>query len=402
MKRVLFVDDDISVLEGLRPLLRHREPQWTMDFVNSGAQALAEFQSRPYDVIVSDIRMPAMHGTRLLHTVGERWPEAARIALSGISDVEQAIHLAPIAHQFLRKPCEASVLEQVIERSLRLQELLPEPALRAMVGRALRLPPSRRTYAKLQSAVSESELTAHGVAPIVASDPVMAAKVLQLVSSAFFSRCPQTTNIEQAVANLGVQNLRRLVTSGEVFAQWPQKPTIFDLEHLHQHTQAVTCVALALTAGTSIADDGLLAALLHDIGYWILAYKCPRELERAYQWAREKDVTMHEAERATIGSSHAEIGGYLLGIWGLPDSVVAAVAYHHAPERMQPREFNALAAVAIAHALADTDDTAAFRSLLQPDVQVGAEYLESVSAPFSWSEAARRAAVSLQSGRMPP
>jgi HD-like signal output (HDOD) protein/CheY-like chemotaxis protein len=402
MKRVLFVDDDISVLEGLRPLLIHREPQWTMAFVNSGAQALAEFQSQPFDVIVSDIRMPAMHGTRLLRTVGERWPEAARIALSGISDREQSIHLAPVAHQFLSKPCESSVLEQVIERSLGLQELLPEPALRAMVGRALRLPPLRRTYAKLQSAVSENELTAHGVAQIVASDPVIVAKVLQLVNSAFFSRCPQTTNIEQAVANLGVQTLRRLVTSGEVFAEWPLRPTSLDLEHLHQHTQAVTCVAHALTTGTSLADDTLLAALLHDIGYWILAYKCPRELERAYQWACENDVTMHEAERATIGSSHAEIGGYLLGIWGLPDSVVAAVAHHHTPERMQPREFNALAAVAIAHALVDTDDTAAFRSLLQPDVQVGAEYLKSVSAPFGWSEAARRAAVSLQSGTVPP
>jgi HD-like signal output (HDOD) protein len=111
---------------------------------------------------------------------------------------------------------------------------------------------------------------------------------------------------------------------------------------------------------------------------------------------------MHEAERQTIGSSHAEIGGYLLGIWGLPDSVVAAVAHHHAPERMQPRGFDALAALAVAHALAGTDDRAAFRSLLHPDFQVGAEYLESVSAPFDWSEAVRRAAMSLQSGTVPP
>jgi len=147
---------------------------------------------------------------------------------------------------------------------------------------------------------------------------------------------------------------------------------------------------------TSLADDTLLAAHLHDIGYWILAHECPRELDRAYHWALEKGVPMHEAERQTIGSSHAEIGGYLLGIWGLPDSIVAAVAHHHAPERMQPQGFNALAALAVAHALAGTDDTAAFRSLPQPDVKVGAEYLESVSAPFSWSEAMRRAAVSLQ------
>ena len=172
MKRVLFVDDDIQVLEGLRLVLRRREHEWTMTFVDSGARALAEFQTQPYDVIVSDIRMPAMHGTRLLRTVSDRWPEVARIALSGVTDAEQAMHLAPIAHQFLSKPCEPSVLEQVIDRSLGLQELLPEPALRAMVGRARRLPPLRRTYAKLQSALLSDEPTAHEVAQIVASDTV--------------------------------------------------------------------------------------------------------------------------------------------------------------------------------------------------------------------------------------
>src|SRR6266702_2068358 len=158
-----------------------------MTFVESGARALAEFQAQPYDVIVSDICMPAMHGTRLLRTVSDRWPEAARIALSGVSDPEQATHLAPIAHQFLRKPCESLVLEGAIDRSLKLQELLPERALRAMVGRVRRLPPLHRTYVKLQSAVLSIEPTAHEVAQIIASDTVIVAKVLQLANSAFFS-----------------------------------------------------------------------------------------------------------------------------------------------------------------------------------------------------------------------
>ena len=400
MKRVLFVDDDIPVLEGLRLVLRHREHEWTMTFAASGAQALTEFQTQPYDVIVSDIRMPAMHGTRLLRTVGERWPEAARIALSGVSDPEQATHLAPIAHQFLSKPCESSLLEQVIDRSLRLQELLPEPALRAMVGRTRRLPPLRRAYARLQSAVLSDEPTAQDVAKIVASDTVIAAKVLQMVNSGFFRRGRSITNIDQAVTHLGFAALRRLVTSAEVFAQWPPKPmtAILDFERLQLHTQAVTSVARALTLDTSLADETLLAAHLHDIGYWILAHECPRELDRAYHWALENGVPMHEAERQTMGSSHAEIGGYLLGIWGLPDSIVAAVAHHHEPERMQPQAFNPLAALAVAQALAGTDDTAGFRSAIQPDVQVDAEYFESVSAPFSWSEATRRAFVTLQSG----
>ena len=146
------MDDDVPVLEGLRVALRHRAPEWTMTFVDSGARALTEFQTQPYDVIVSDLLHPAMHGTRLLRTIGDRWPEAARIALSGVDDPEQVTHLAAIAHQFLGKPCESSKLEQVIARSLGLQELLPERALRAMVGRIGRLPPMRRVLATLRGA----------------------------------------------------------------------------------------------------------------------------------------------------------------------------------------------------------------------------------------------------------
>ena len=243
--------------------------------------------------------------------------------------------------------------------------------------------------------MSSDTLATHEVARIVASDTVVAAKVLQMVNSGWFCPGRHTTNIEQAVAHLGFAALRSLVTSAEVFAEWPHNPSasIPDFEHLQQHTQEVTHVACALTADTSLADDALLAAHLHDIGYWILAHECPRELDRAFQWALQKGVPMHKAERETIGSSHAEIGGYLLGIWGLPEAIVTAVAHHHAPEKMLPHGFNALAALAVAHALADRDDSASFHALLEPDVPVGPEYLESVSAPFSWSEAMRRSAV---------
>ena len=398
MKRVLFVDDDTPILEGLRLALRHRAHEWSMTFANSGAQALAEFQSRPYDVIVSDIRMPAMHGTRLLRTVSERWPEATRVALSGVADPEQVMHLAPIAHQFLTKPCESSVLERAIDRSLRLQELLPEPALRAVVGRARRLLPVHRTYIKLQSVLLSDTPTTHELAQIVACDTVIAAKVLQLASYAFFGHGRRTNTLEQAVTHLGVATLRQLVISGEVFAQWPSRlaPTVVDLEKLQQHTHAVGRVARALTVDTPFANETNLAAHLHDIGYWILAQECPHELERACRWAVEKGMPMHEAERQTIGRSHAEIGGYLLGLWGLPDAIVTAVSHHHAPERMPQREFDALAALAAAQALAGIDDTAAFGMTLRPDAQVGPEYWASVSAPFSWNEALGRADVSLQ------
>lgn len=401
MKRILFVDDEVPLLEGLRVRLRGMQHKWAMTFANSGGQALAEFQREPYDVIVSDVRMSGMHGARLLRTVSERWPESVRIALSGIADPEQAIRLAPIAHQFLSKPCESPLLEETIERCLALQDLLQRPALRALVGKTQRLSPLRGTHAKLLSVLSCENAPTQDVAQVIASDTIVAAKVLQMVNSAFFRRGRRITNVNQAVAYLGFAAIRNLVMSAEVFAQWPDKSvdTTLYLEQLQQHTQQVVTVAHALTVDTPLVDDTLLAALLHDIGYQILAHECPHELKSARDLALAERVAMYVAEREIIGASHAEIGAYLLGIWGLPYPVVEAVAYHHAPERARPTQFDALAALAVAHALTPADDSTVFGGVLEGDSGVGEEYLASLPAPFDWSEATRRAAACLRTGQ---
>lgn len=400
MKRILFVDDDLPVLDGLRARLHRMSNKWAMAFVDSGGRALAEFQRQPFDVIVSDVRMPGIQGGRLLRTVSERWPEAVRIALSGLTDPEVAVRFAPLAHQFLSKPCESRVLEDVIERCLDLQRLLRQPALRAIVGRMRQLPALRGTYARLQRTLANEEVSVREVAEVVATDPVIAAKVLQMVNSAFFRSGRRMTNIEQAVGYLGFAAIRNLVLSAEVFTLWPMQTrddSPLDLERLQQHAQQVMMVTRALTARSALADDALLAALLHDIGYWILAHECPHDLERAYRCARDEGITLEDAEREVLGASHAQLGAYLLGIWGLPYTVVEAVAHHHAPQRVAQKEFDVLAALAVAHALAGFDDTSAFGGPLAHDQTVDAAYLESLGAPFSWEEASLRARECLSS-----
>ncbi|HVZ36835.1 MAG TPA: response regulator, partial [Polyangiaceae bacterium] len=394
MKRILFVDDDAPLLEALRMRLRCMRSQWAMTFVDSGGQALKALQDERYDIIVSDVCMPGMSGDRLLRTVSERWPETVRIALSGLSDPGEAIRLAPIAHQFLSKPCEAPLLENAIERCLALQDLLSAPALRAIVGRIRKLPPLRGTYAALQSLLWNPNVTVHDVAEVITRDTVIAAKVLQVVNSAFFRQARRISSIEQAVTYLGFAAIRNLVMSAEVFAQWPDRVpgAVISLDRMQDHAHQVLAVSNSLTAGMSISDDAVLAALLHDIGYWVLAYECPRELERAHSLAISRKMTMYAAELEILGSSHAEVGAYLLGLWGLPYSVVEAVAHHHAPQAVAQTEFDVLAALATAHALAPQDDAAAFEGGLESGPAVDASYLASLRSPISWDEAVRRAA----------
>ena len=391
MKRILFVDDEVPVLEGLRLRLHRLSGKWTMEFVDSGALAIEQMQQRSYDVVVTDMRMPTMDGATLLETVSEHWPQTIRIVLSGYSEVQQTVRLVPFAHQYLSKPCKPEQLENVIERCLLLQDLLNEPRLRAITGRIRRLPSLPRVYAALQAAARDDTVSLAQVAKLVSDDSAIAARVLQIVNSAFFRLARRISNIEQAVSYLGIAAIRNLAMSVEIFSRWPGGAGAeLDLGKLQVHAHSVAAAAAALAAKTPFADDAVLAGLLHDIGYWVLVQECPEELMKAVDLAIARQIPMHLAESEILGASHAEIGAYLLGIWGLPYSVVEAVAHHHQPGRVTHAEFDVLGAVVIGHSLASTDDGAAFRRSVPADTKVDHDYLSVVSAPFDWDEAVRR------------
>lgn len=398
-KRILFVDDEAQLLDALRVNLRSRDTQWRPRYVESGARAIAELEQEPVDAVITDMRMPGMDGAELLRIVSVRWPETIRIVLSGHSELQQIKSLVPIAHQYLSKPYDPIGIENCIERCLQLQELLKRPELRALVGRVRKLPAIPRTYAMLKSLVANEDVEISDVATIIATDSAIAAKVLQLVNSSFFGLSRRMTSIQHAVTFLGFAALCNVVLSAEVFSQWGNVGirTGLDIERLQLHARTVAAAGHALTAKTAIADDVVLAGLLHDIGYWILAQECPNELAEAVEVAATRGISLVDAEIEVIGASHAALGAYLLGIWGLPYSVVEAVAFHHSPHLVRQTEFDTLAATVVAHALTGLGDVSAFRDALVPDEKVGPDYLTALSAPFDWSEAERRVAESLTS-----
>ena len=403
MKRILFVDDEPGALEGLRFRLHRLSSKWEIGWAGSALLAIEHMQRQPYDVVVTDLRMPGMDGAQLLEIVSARWPQTIRIVLSGYADPQQTMRVVPLAHQYLSKPCEPKRLEDVIDRCIQLYDLLYGPRLRAIVGGIRKLPTIPRIYSALQGIVKDDKVTVSEVARLVGTDPAIAARVLQIVNSAFFRLARRITKIEQAVSYLGFTVIRNVATSVEIFSQWPSNAS----GHLKQaklqaHVRAVAAAASALTVQTSIANDTMLAGLLHDIGYWVLAQECSAELRASAELAAAARIPMHEAESRVIGASHAEIGAYLLGLWGLPYSVIEAVAHHHEPQRVSQSYFDVLAALAVAQSLVPADDASAFDFTVPADSRVDESYLISVKAPFDWSEAQRRVADTIQSAEVPP
>jgi HD-like signal output (HDOD) protein len=398
MKNILFVDDERDLLDSLKARLYKHRHDWNMQFVLSGDEAIGVLEQQTIDLVVSDVRMPGMDGGQLLSVVKQRWPTAMRIIVSGYADPVQAVRLTSLAHQYVAKPCDGGELENIIERCFYLRDMLAQESLRKVVGRIGKLPAMPKTYGLLQEALAQPSVTAGEIGDIVNADAAIASKVLQITNSAFFRLRKPMVRIKDAVTYLGFATVRNLVLSAEIFSQWraPEGLSDVDPERLQNHAQCAAAACKALSGGRALADDAWLAGLLHDIGYWILIQECPKELGRAIELARAEDLPLVECERRITGASHAEIGAYLLGLWGLPYSIIEAVALHHTPGSVAPHGYDLVGALAVSHALLDPANAHGILAAAPPDQGVNAEYLASLQAPFDWQEAQTRVMNALQ------
>lgn len=355
MMRVLFVDDEPNILQGLQRLLRPMRGEWDVSLAPGPREAIALLERSHFDVVISDMRMPEMTGAELLGRIRDTHPAIARIVLSGHSHMDSAVRSAGIAHQCLAKPCDADVLCKTIARVVTLRQLLQDEKLTKLVAGIGSLPSLPSSYASINNELCSEDPSLQRVAEIIASDIAMSAKVLQLVNSAFFGLARRIDTIEQAVTLLGTDILKSLVLSNAAFSQFQPHSPRFSLEKLWRHSLLVGSVAasIAKTEGADRVTIGetLQAGILHDLGQLILATHMPAALDAAVAASEARNISLFEAETDVLGTTHAHVGAYLLGLWGLPDNTVEAVALHHEPNSVALTSFAPLIAVHAANAL---------------------------------------------------
>jgi HD-like signal output (HDOD) protein len=354
MTRILFVDDEPNVLEGLKGMLRRHRREWEMVFACGGAAGIAELRKGPFDVVVSDMRMPGIDGASLLKTVQDMHPHAVRIVLSGQTDEDASRRVVNVAHQFMAKPCDPVVLQQVIGRACKLQALLAHPVLREAVGRVGQLPVKPRTYSRLIAVLENPRSSTRDAAAVVSEDIATSAKILQVVNSAFFGLPRRVSDLESAVAYLGLEVVKALALSLELGATLVSSPPCpgLTMERVQTHALLSARLVRRLLAGRPSAQDAFAAAMFHNVGLLILMDRLSDALRDALTKARSGARTLAEAEVEALGVTHGEIGAYLLGIWGLPYPIVDAAAFHQSPGKGGPAPFDLTGAVHVASALA--------------------------------------------------
>ena len=363
MRRVVFVDDAPEILKHLQRTLASMESEWRMEVFSTAKSALAAMGEAPCDVVVSDMTMPGMDGAQFLTEVRKVCPQTIRIVLSGDQSPVNYLRSASVAHRFLQKPVDVETLKATIAQAEALRAVLANPALRTLVSEIKSLPSLPSIYQDLMHEMQGAQASLKKASRIVARDLGMVTKILQLVNSAFFGLRTHVSDPEQAVALLGFETIKSLVLSSQVFAQFdPARLPAFSLEELWRHAMlTATCARrIAKEAGASqqVIDEAFTAALLHDVGVLVLVANKPDDYRKVLELMRDRHMPDWAAERDIFGADHAHVGAYLLGIWGLSDGIVEAVAFHQHPGDCKASGFHAVTAVHVGNALAETQANA--------------------------------------------
>jgi HD-like signal output (HDOD) protein/CheY-like chemotaxis protein len=319
----LFVDDEPRVLQGLRLGFWSYRDELTTEYCTGGAEALELLAGEPFDAVVSDMRMPGMDGEALLRRVQLVHPDVVRVVLSGQTDRKVAARMVHVAHQFLSKPCDVSVIRQRLGESLQLRPHFAQTGVRALVSGIGQLPVSHDVKLALLAALDGSPLELEPIAAIVLLDSALCAKVLQLANSAFFGPSRQVSAVCDAVRALGAEGLRVLLASGEAVSAKVDPPEQRELQ-ARAHAIAAVAHRVALDVGVDPAQASA-AGLLSMLGARVFCTYLGAAHAQVREQARELCVGIQDLELGRFGVTHARVGAYLASLWGLEPALVAAL-----------------------------------------------------------------------------
>ena len=338
---VLFVDDDRRVQQSLRRIVVSRNLSIDLFAASSAAQATQTLSERACDVIVTDASLPDMEGSNLLTLVQERWPLTLRILMTEDGGTRIISSLLVSAHQLLTKPVTPECLLATVQAASRLRFLLMDSRLREIVHRLEHLPVVPNVYTALTRELQSESCSNQSVAKIVSRDMSLTTAILKVVNTPFFGLSRRVDEPLQAVNILGANLVRGLVLSEGVFR--PQDPDMypgFNTEQLWGHCLvAARCCRAVMRVECptgSAVEDAFLAGLLHDVGKIVMAEGCPEDYVDILKESQARNIPLYEVEAEILDVTHAQVGAYLLGLWGFSENVVIAIAQHHGQIPGQP------------------------------------------------------------------
>ncbi len=354
-KHLLFVGVAATWFQTVERDLRLLQPQWACQWVEQGSPTVTALQHGTFYAVVLDAS--AAKDASLLAAIEKQNHSAVRIVLGDSADRSEVARWSAAGASPLPQTTDGAGLAATVSRLARVQEWMTDAGMKKLLAQCRKLPALPKLYSQVTAELSQPDGSIEVVAQCIAQDPVMTAKLLQVVNSAFFGLGREVAEPTEAVIFLGAERTRSLILLAGVFTQFENvKCAGFSAGQVWNHSLQVGAlartVAMAETKNVKTAEAAFTAGLVHDMGKLILAANVPMMCVSIEQLQSGKNLPLREAELQVLGTTHAELAACLLGTWGLPLPVLEAVAWHHTPTRSGDAGFSLLTAVHVANVFA--------------------------------------------------
>jgi len=298
--------------------------------------------------------MPELDGATLMEEVARRHPETLRIILSGYAEEDYIMRTVAPSHQYFAKPCSADEIIMLLERMYALHMALQNAELRKLVAGMQNLPTPSDLYMRLTAEIQNSNSSTRTIAGMISEDIATTAEILRITNSGYFALGSPVHDVFQAIRLLGVETVRALVFSAGIFRSFhssdPEAEFLNDLDvHCFLVATQARLIAQNLELSEPLRDQAFCAGMLSCVGTLVLLDAYPEKIRAVFSrvlLGEDYGLVEHEV----FGASQAEIGAYLLGLWGFSDVVVEAVLYHDRPSDCHYKDHSALSCVHLARA----------------------------------------------------
>ena len=359
--RILFVDDEPLMREFYSMVGSLLGSDYEIFTASSGKDGLEFLKRTPVDIVISDLVMPEMNGQEFMSAVALAHPESMRIVISAHEDQLTAAQCLMFGHRYFSKPFDLKNLASVLKRICHLKHLVGSEKLKRVVSGLGALPTPPKVYFRLSQAISSAYSSMDEIAAIIQEDPGLTVKLLQISNSAYFGNAQKVITPAESVQVIGLEILRALVLCIHAFKFYQDRnfksiSTVELWDHSLRTASAAQKLARYENLPQASCEEAFVSCLLHDIGKLVLAANADTDYRVVMERSRSEGTPVDQVEWEVFGATHAQIGAYLLGLWGLPEAIVSNVELHHSLDLNANTGFTAAAAIHIAQFLERSPD----------------------------------------------
>lgn len=352
-KNILFIDGDRAQLQALKKMVTPMQKRWKINFAGTAEEVLDQLMIRPFDIVATELTIDGFENNELLTEIKSRQPGSIRFITSESIKPENFMQYINFAHQFITKPYLPSELFSKIKKCMRLKDIFLNERASKAIASIEELPTMPDLYFKLEKELKKEDVYISAIGRMIGEDVSMTAGILKIVNSPFFGLFSRVSNPEQAVTLLGLDALKGMVLGMHMFNSSGAEKVDFSLEDLGEHCQYTGLLARSIIkaegGNSELAEHTFLAGFMHDIGKLVLSTSYTDEYKAILNFVREANIPIQEAEKDILGFTHAEVGAYLLAIWGFNEEVVEAVYCHHEPSKLGSNDLSPAVAVHVAN-----------------------------------------------------